>query len=422
MPADSRITAVTVYADAAVVTRAATFDLPIQGKTEVTFENLPATLVDRSLKAAGRGTAQARGLTTSVHPSAGSRPAKTVTVRLEVTTPGAFNLALTYAVPGAKWTPVYAARILRPEHAVQFDYSALVSQKTGENWENVDLTLSTLNANGSRSPTYPGPNNPNPFGERRAGPIPNPQNGVTITSIPKSVPITTQGVAATLKISAPARVGGDGTPAKVSVAEKRLPSENEFLGYSGALSPSFTTFTATVSNSVGLPLVAGEVHVLLGDLSATRPIPTVMPGECFQLVLGDKSVVITRKLASRIEDDGPLHQSWRINYDVVLTVTNKLPTTEKVVLIDQVPTPGTFGSKQKKTTVVSLLPPTEPTARFDRIGQLEWTLMLAPGEVREVPERFSIEFLDMPVRQGHVKIGELQIVDDRGPAPAATKK
>jgi uncharacterized protein (TIGR02231 family) len=58
MPADSRISAVTVYQDRAVVTRTATLQLP-GGTTELIFANLPQTLNEQSLQVSGQGTAQA---------------------------------------------------------------------------------------------------------------------------------------------------------------------------------------------------------------------------------------------------------------------------------------------------------------------------------------------------------------------------
>lgn len=57
-PVESRITAVTVYTDRAVVTRTATAELG-GGTAELVFSNLPETLNDQSLQVSGRGTAQA---------------------------------------------------------------------------------------------------------------------------------------------------------------------------------------------------------------------------------------------------------------------------------------------------------------------------------------------------------------------------
>jgi uncharacterized protein (TIGR02231 family) len=56
--ANSRISAVTVYRDRAVITRTASAQLTA-GEQVLSFENLPAALVDQSLQAAGRGVAGA---------------------------------------------------------------------------------------------------------------------------------------------------------------------------------------------------------------------------------------------------------------------------------------------------------------------------------------------------------------------------
>lgn len=57
-PVDSRISAVTVYQDRAVVTRTATVQLG-GGTAELVFANLPQSLNEQSLQVSGRGTAQA---------------------------------------------------------------------------------------------------------------------------------------------------------------------------------------------------------------------------------------------------------------------------------------------------------------------------------------------------------------------------
>lgn len=54
---DSRITAVTVYTDRAVVTRSATADFAAAGVHELVFEKLPAMLNEQSLQVSGKGTA-----------------------------------------------------------------------------------------------------------------------------------------------------------------------------------------------------------------------------------------------------------------------------------------------------------------------------------------------------------------------------
>ena len=251
LAADSRITAVTVYADRAVVTRHATLDVAA-GPVELSLAQLPAALLDASLQVSGQGTARttlldvtARSTYVDVTPNervkaledqlralaqkdrtladrttvlgqqrdyvlkiqiasttpaadasgpisspevwtkllafsdeqlgkiatelqsldaqradlqaqrdalekqlnelrgAGGRNYKTVTIRLDAATAGKLDLTLRYAVPGARWSPAYDVRVLSDEPTVQLGYFGLVRQNTGEDWSNVDLTLST---------------------------------------------------------------------------------------------------------------------------------------------------------------------------------------------------------------------------------------------------------------------------------------
>jgi uncharacterized protein (TIGR02231 family) len=58
VPVNSQITAATVYTDRAIVTRLAKTELTT-GETELTFEKLPASLIEESLQVSGRGTAAA---------------------------------------------------------------------------------------------------------------------------------------------------------------------------------------------------------------------------------------------------------------------------------------------------------------------------------------------------------------------------
>eukprot|EP01137_Pigoraptor_chileana_P009829 Opistho-2@58657 len=55
------------------------------------------------------------------------------------------NLVLKYNVSGAGWSPSYEIKAKNSKDALRFVYKAQVYQNTGENWDNVKLTLSTGN-------------------------------------------------------------------------------------------------------------------------------------------------------------------------------------------------------------------------------------------------------------------------------------
>ena len=72
-----------------------------------------------------------------------SRRSKTVTLRVNLARAGKVDLAVSYAVGGARWTPAYDARLRPADRSVDLGYFGVISQNTGEDWKNVKLTLST---------------------------------------------------------------------------------------------------------------------------------------------------------------------------------------------------------------------------------------------------------------------------------------
>ena len=71
------------------------------------------------------------------------REKKAVLVDVEVTKAGTEKLEIAYVVPGVSWTPYYDVRIDSGKNEAVLTYQALVSQRTGEDWTDVRLSLST---------------------------------------------------------------------------------------------------------------------------------------------------------------------------------------------------------------------------------------------------------------------------------------
>ncbi|MCP4684799.1 MAG: mucoidy inhibitor MuiA family protein, partial [bacterium] len=66
-----------------------------------------------------------------------------VTIDLRLERAGHVELALDYIISGATWIPIYDARLKPGSDSVEIGYYAEVIQTTGEDWEDVELTLST---------------------------------------------------------------------------------------------------------------------------------------------------------------------------------------------------------------------------------------------------------------------------------------
>lgn len=553
-PVDSRITAVTVYGDRAIVTRTASSELTA-GEHALVFENLPTALVDQSLQASGHGVAgatildvtaqpvfveatanervkaiedQLKGLqkqrrvlddrarileeqrtfvqrmlqasTSSAAVAAGSpaaarptldewqrlysyadetlgkiateqqsldtqredlqakeavfnkqlselrgargRQSKTVTVRVMLIAPGRLEMAVRYAIPNAGWTPAYDARYRSSDRTVVLSYFGIVRNGTGEDWNNVALTLSTARPNvGGGAPelrpwvtdvlrratggTIDGLINPDLVGEMRtiiapvdaelgrgnsqiqsttqtfknskapAPPLPPPARPPDEDAAKLSSVVEAALTSATFKIPVAVSVPGNNIIQKVAINENRLAATLQFQATPKVLEAAF--LSAYANNTSDYPLLAGPMNTFLDDtFVAASNLKTVMPGEKFELALGvDEGIAVKRRMVNRFtEDTGLTNKSRKVTYEILVTLTNNKVTPERVVFKE--PTPVSRDEKivvklltPQEKEVGSLANPREVTREED--GKLVWRVTLKPGEKREFSLKVSVE-------------------------------
>lgn len=65
------------------------------------------------------------------------------TLKFYVNAPQQGEIAISYMVPHARWQPTYKAELNTQTKQVKLTRMAMIAQKTGEDWNNVKLTLST---------------------------------------------------------------------------------------------------------------------------------------------------------------------------------------------------------------------------------------------------------------------------------------
>jgi len=526
-PVDSRISAVTVYQDRAVVTRTASVSLT-GGTVELVFVKLPQSLNEQSLQVSGRGTAQATILDVSAKQTfvdhtpdarvkeledqlkglgkqrrglddrhnllnsqastlermeaalfappakdgprpelnqftaslaylseqraklaaeragldeereelqnrintvqaqlralqgAGGKAFKTVTVRVSAPQAGSLDLALSYTVPDASWVPSYDARVASAERTVQLDYFGIVRQRTGEDWTDVALTLSTARPSlGGAAPVLSvwTLDVPDPIALREqkarqeytrradldrrtvaAAPAAvNMQNltsnladaggeSETVDATFLSATLEAAATSAAFKIAVSSSIPSDNSPQKVPITAAVLKAAPEYLTIPKRQTAAF--LTSKVVNSSEFPFLAGAMNVFLdGTFVATSALRTVMAGEKFDLALGvdDGIAVKHRRVQKFTENTGLTSSGTRITYEYLLTVQNNKKTTERVVVADQVPL-----SRNEKI-VVKVVAPDARELKPTNEGTLKWTLDLKPGEKRDLTVKFTVD-------------------------------
>ena len=202
---------------------------------------------------------------------------------------------------------------------------------------------------------------------------------------------------ASFKIAAPATVLSDNTPQKVSITTTKLAAE---LQHEATPALQETTYwIAYVTNTTDFPLLGGGVNVFLDDaFVATSQLKTVMPSEKFQLALGaDEGVSIKRRVVNRFaENTGLTGGGRRVTYEYQTTITNNKKTTIHMVFTEALPI-----SKNEKITVNLLAPAPREVGATGKPGKevtreadnlLWWRIDVKPGEKREIPFKFNIEY------------------------------
>jgi uncharacterized protein (TIGR02231 family) len=200
---------------------------------------------------------------------------------------------------------------------------------------------------------------------------------------------------ATFKIPVAVSVVGNNVSQKVPINTGRLPANLQFQSTPKSLEAAF--LSAYANNGSEYPMLAGPMNTFLDEtFIAASNLRTVMPGERFEIALGaDDGITVKRRVVNRFtEDTGLTNKNRRVTFEILVTITNKKTTEERVVFKE--PTPV---SRDEKIVVKVLAPtekeigtlanPKEVTREED--GKLVWRVNMKPGEKREFPLKVSIE-------------------------------
>ena len=342
------------------------------------------------------------------------RRTKTVVLRVNMARAGKLDLALSYAVAGARWTPAYDARLRPADRHVDLGYFGVIRQNTGEDWNNVKLTLSTARPSlGGGAPTLrpwiidvaAPPPPPRPIAapapaavqaEMHAKRAPRASamedSAVLPEPLPEAIDVSTAQVqnaatSASFQIKNPATLLSDNTTQRVAIATAKLPAALQYQSTPGLRETVY--LTAQASNSTDFPFLAGPLNTFLDDaFVASGAMKAVMPGEKLELALGaDDGIAIKRQLVNRYtESTGFSGSGKRVTYEYKITVKNNKATKEQVSFKDHLPV-----SRNEKI-VVKLLSPADRDIKREEDGKLVWDWEIEPGKSRETVLKFSVDY------------------------------
>jgi uncharacterized protein (TIGR02231 family) len=345
--------------------------------------------------------------------SAGGNPEKIeklITVVFDVQRGGSLAIEASYLVSQAAWTPAYDIRVASTDTMVELTYAGFVRQNTGEDWKDVQLTLSTAQpALGGTPPElqpwYVGVavqlrggrtddgrailEEAAPAGAAKMMRKDRPMSAAAAPPAPvayQTAEVKESLTSASFPINGESTVPADNADHRVTVMIAPLGGS-----FSHSAAPKLQAdafFKAALRNSTDYPFLPGPMSVYVdnGFVSISR-LPAVMPGEKFDAFLGvDNGVHVERKLLNRVTDvSGLFSKTRKTRYEILIIAENRKKTAQTLSLRENVPV-----SQDERVKVEIVLPrPEEATP--DPNGIITWQLRLAPGERKEIKVQYSIE-------------------------------
>ncbi len=309
---------------------------------------------------------------------------------------------LSYLVENCKWEPFYDFHL--HGNQVNVIFMANVTQTTGENWENVSLTLSTsspyiVTELPELDPWFinayipPPPVRPHLMKASRdisdsrvlSAPESNSADQMAYISEPPQSTIQLEG--STLLYEMPFKVDilSIDAPTKVAISTIVLKGVLDLV-IAPRLSNTAIKRFKTVNNSEYL-LMPGLIHLYDESLYAGKTTIEIVPvGAEMELCFGtDDHVKIERELVKRQVNKKVLQERKLNLYAYKIKITNNTNTVKKAEVLDQIPV-----SKHEEIKVKLDESRPQPTST-DELNRLTWSVDLTPYETKTILYEFSVD-------------------------------
>lgn len=349
-----------------------------------------------------------------------SKKTKVVDVILIAEDKISVKLYFSYIVYGAAWIPTYNARVWSETKKIQLEYNALITQNTGENWENAGLKLSTAQVQiGGSIPELSAwyvniykyiPNSPSvrsmskkakelintkkerndsfgAFDESEEGVFNMPaaeiaKPKVTVAENINSVVFIPQG-----KYT----INSDNQEHSATIMHAELEGEFDYTSVP-KLSP-YAYLKAKAKNASDFPLLQGDINIFLNNnFVAESYLQAVFPDEEFILSLGvDESIKIKYKQINKFNKHEGVFSKKNVKvfeYETIITNTKK--TVEKITLKDNIPV--SQDDKIKVSLIIPKIKENTDELKVDESGIVTRVLELKPETEIKQELKFEVEF------------------------------
>jgi uncharacterized protein (TIGR02231 family) len=338
----------------------------------------------------------------------GRKESKTVEVAVDVTREGTLTLELASMTPQAGWEPSYDVRLAADGKSAALTFQAMVRQQTGEDWRNVDLTLSTARpaVGGAPPELYPwriGFYHPRPMMEVAFASAPAPlakakkARGRQVEyDAPDEVKEEAPAAFATAQISDEQSsvafhvprtldIPADGSRHGTVIAMEQLPVSIEYQAVP-KLSPA-VFLRSELINRAAYPLLPGKVNTFIGNrYTGSSQVKKVAAGEKFELFFGSDDQLTVKREELKQHKEAGLFGKNRVSYRYRIELGNFRKEPLTLTLRDQLPVAGDEEIK------VALEEPSLKPDELKSDGTIIWKCPLQAGEKKELTFGIVVEY------------------------------
>lgn len=319
-----------------------------------------------------------------------------VSVLVEALQPSQLQVELTYAVSPARWIPAYTVKARPESEEVELTFAAVITQKTGENWDNVRLLLSTSRPTAGRQPGELPPwylDFAQPRLMRAAArdlaesKMAVEAEAAPVMALEETAETVETWLGVNFEIKKPWTILSDGAERRVPVDSQKIPASFDYLSIPKLQEQVF--LRAGFRNTLPYPLLSGKSDLFIGqDFVGSLMMPLIPVNDDIKLFFGeDNQVKVKRELLKR-EKSGPafLGKSERVNQVFRITLENLRNRPVEIEVQDQVPVSQNTRIEVKEVKIVPA-----PSSR-DEKGILTWKLKLNPAQKQEITFEFTVEY------------------------------
>ncbi len=335
---------------------------------------------------------------------------KTVLVNVNAKDKTTFKIELSYVILDASWTISYDARVNPDERSCQLISYGNIRQRTGEDWNDVALTLSSAKpAIGGKmpemNPWYVDILQPEPVyrGAARAkmagmammaASAPSEsvmsdraeEAGALQEAVAPQAAVSEELGSVTFDLPRPFTVLSDNRFYKSSVKIENFLAELDYEATPKLMPYAF--IHSKITNNKDYALVGGDINIFVKDSFVGKSaIATIGQGEKFDLYLGiDESIKVKRTELVDKRKKSMLGLKTRKDYGYKIELENYSKNPATITVIDQLPV-----SKNAEIKAELVATSAKPTAKED-LGILKWTVEVLPSEKKSFEFQFYVEY------------------------------